>query len=192
MTRFRRRTCITLGIVIFIVCSLMMALKSLRPETAAFGSPFGLGLLPERQKATKLREDIRVKPNAQEEFKASAEVPASVKPISVEMEALPAPNSNLHAFYYTWYGNPQFDGKYIHWNHKLLKHWDGKVASNYPTGKHNPPEDIGANFYPELGPYSSRDTSVLENHMKQMRSASIGNALTHPNPSYYGKLQQIY
>ncbi|KAM9317284.1 glycoprotein endo-alpha-1,2-mannosidase [Gastrophryne carolinensis] len=174
MIRFRRRTCITLGIVLFIVCFLMTALKSLRPESAAFGNPFGLGLLPEHLKVTNLQEKFRVKPNAQEVYKPPAVVPASLKPVSVEMEELLTPNYNLHVFYYTWYGNPQFDGKYIHWNHAQLKHWDAKVASNYPTEKHNPPEDIGSNFYPELGPYSSRDISALENHMKQMRLASIG------------------
>ncbi|KAM5165505.1 glycoprotein endo-alpha-1,2-mannosidase [Mantella aurantiaca] len=174
MTRIRRRTCITLGIVILIVCSLMLALKSLRPETAAFGSPFALGLLPELQKVTVLHEKSDVKPNSQSELKSHGDVLEAQKPIDLKMESLPAPNYNLHVFYYTWYGNPQFDGKYIHWNHDLLKHWDAKIASSYPTGKHNPPEDIGANFYPELGPYSSKDPSVLESHMKQMQSAAIG------------------
>lgn len=174
MTRFRRRTCITLGIVILIVCSLMLALKSLRPETAAFGSPFALGLLPELQKVTALHEKNSVKLNVQSQQKAQADMLESQKPADLKMENLPAPNSNLHVFYYTWYGNPKFDGKYIHWNHDLLKHWDAKLAGNYPTGKHNPPEDIGANFYPELGSYSSKDPSVLEAHMKQMQSAAIG------------------
>lgn len=91
-----------------------------------------------------------------------------------EMQGFPEPNYNVHAFYYVWYGNPQFDGKYVHWDHPLLPHWDPKVASGYPTGRHQPPDDIGANFYPALGPYSSRDPSVLEEHMRQLRIADVG------------------
>lgn len=177
MTRFRRRTCITLGIVLLIVCSLMLALKSLRPETAAFGSPFALGLLPKLQKVTVLHEKSGIKTNAQSEHESQADRLDAQKPVSVKMENLPAPNDNIHAFYYTWYGNPQFDGRYLHWNHELLQHWDAKIASNYPTGKHNPPDDIGANFYPQLGPYSSKDPSVLEAHVKQMQSAAIGKCV---------------
>ncbi|XP_068087283.1 glycoprotein endo-alpha-1,2-mannosidase [Hyperolius riggenbachi] len=173
MARFRRRSCIAFGIVIFTVVFLMMALKSLRPKQTEYGSPLELGLLPAFQKADLVREESDSKPKSQEEQKPE-EFVITTRTADVKMDFLPAPNYNLHAFYYTWYGNPKFDDKYIHWNHELLKHWDTKIASNYPTGKHNPPEDIGANFYPELGPYSSRDPSVLEAHMKQMRSAAIG------------------
>ncbi|XP_075058894.1 glycoprotein endo-alpha-1,2-mannosidase [Mixophyes fleayi] len=174
MPRFRRRTCITLGIFILIVCSIMMGLKTLRPETAVFGSPFGLGLLPQFQKVTVVLKESGNKISAQEVTEAQAKAIVSPSFAVFNMGELPAPNYNIHIFYYTWYGNPQFDGKYIHWNHDLLKHWDAKIANNYQNGKHNPPEDIGANFYPELGPYSSKDPSVLEAHMKQMRSAAVG------------------
>ncbi|XP_044129546.1 glycoprotein endo-alpha-1,2-mannosidase [Bufo gargarizans] len=173
MTRFRRRTCITLAVFIFIVCAVMMGLKSLRPETSTFGNPFGLGLLPERQKGTALDKNSGSKMTSQQHTKEHEDRIPSPKPGDLDTD-LPAPNYDFHVFYYTWYGNPSFDGKYIHWNHEKLKHWDAKIASNYPTGKHNPPEDIGSNFYPELGLYSSRDPSILEAHMKQMRSAAIG------------------
>ncbi|XP_053315428.1 glycoprotein endo-alpha-1,2-mannosidase [Spea bombifrons] len=169
MLRFRRRTCITLGVFILFVCSVMMGLKTLRPESAAFGSPFGLGLLPERR----IKEsDIHVEEKTMTQTEKGVSQTLSVN--HLEMEELPSPNYDFHTFYYTWYGNPQFDGKYIHWNHPLLKHWDAKISNNFPSGVHNPPDDIGANFYPELGPYSSRDPSVVDAHMKQMRSASIG------------------
>lgn len=40
-----------------------------------------------------------------------------------------------HIFYYPWYGNPQFDGgKYYHWNHKYLQHWDKNTAARWPKG----------------------------------------------------------
>ena len=93
---------------------------------------------------------------------------------TTNVNKLPKPNYNIHAFYYPWYGNPEFDDDYYHWNHPFLPHWNKKEAKKWPTGRHEPPTDIGSNFYPELGPYSSRDPGVIENHMQQMRSAGIG------------------
>lgn len=90
---------------------------------------------------------------------------------------------DVHIFYYMWYGNPHMDGKYIHWDHILVPHWDPKIASSYPRGKHMPPEDIGSSFYPELNPYSSRDPDVLESHMEQIGASAAGtvkNANRHP------------
>lgn len=81
---------------------------------------------------------------------------------------------DVHIFYYTWYGNPHLDGKYIHWDHILVPHWDPKIASSYPRGRHMPPEDIGSSFYPELNPYSSRDPDVLESHMEQIGASAAG------------------
>lgn len=81
---------------------------------------------------------------------------------------------DVHIFYYTWYGNPHMDGKYIHWDHILVPHWDPKIASSYPRGRHMPPEDIGSSFYPELNPYSSRDPDVLESHMEQIGASAAG------------------
>lgn len=81
---------------------------------------------------------------------------------------------DVHIFYYTWYGNPLMDGKYSHWDHILVPHWDPKIASSYPRGRHMPPEDIGSSFYPELNPYSSRDPDVLESHMEQIGASAAG------------------
>lgn len=81
---------------------------------------------------------------------------------------------DVHIFYYVWYGSPHMDGKYIHWDHILVPHWDPKIASSYPRGRHMPPEDIGASFYPELNPYSSRDPDVLESHMEQIGASAAG------------------
>lgn len=36
-----------------------------------------------------------------------------------------------------------------------------------------PPDDIGADFYPLAGPYSSRDPHILQHHMKQLRMAGV-------------------
>lgn len=84
-------------------------------------------------------------------------------------------NPNVHAFYYAWFGNPGKDGEYIHWNHPYLPHWNAKISAQYPTGqRHQPPEDIGASFYPLLGPYSSLDESITRTHMLQLQQAGIG------------------
>lgn len=84
------------------------------------------------------------------------------------------PNYKVHTFYYPWYGNPQFDDNYLHWNHEYLPNWDKNDRHTYPEGRHQPPDDIGANFYPLLGCYSSRDLSVVNQHMKWIRDAGIG------------------
>ena len=81
---------------------------------------------------------------------------------------------NIHIFYYPWYGNPLIDGKYYHWNHPFLPHWNKDEAKKYQTGTHVPPDDIGANFYPQLGSYSSHDPDVIYKHMAQMHKAGVG------------------
>lgn len=83
-------------------------------------------------------------------------------------------NYDVHIFYYPWYGNPEHDGKYLHWNHPYLPHWDKIEAAKWPSGQHKPPDDIGANFYPQLGPYSSGDPVVVEDHMKQVQLSGAG------------------
>ena len=31
------------------------------------------------------------------------------------------------AFYYLWYGTPETDGAWRHWDHAVLPHWDARV-----------------------------------------------------------------
>lgn len=66
--------------------------------------------------------------------------------------------SRVQIFYYDWYGAPPMQKSFIHW----------------PQGEHVPPEDIGSNFYPMLGPYSSSDPTVLKKHMEWIRQAGVG------------------
>ena len=87
---------------------------------------------------------------------------------------LAQPNPCLHAFYYAWYGNTETDGRYMHWNHRYLPHWKETITRKYPQGRHAPPDDIGASFYPLLGCYSSKDSAVVETHMSQLRTAGVG------------------
>lgn len=85
-----------------------------------------------------------------------------------------AVNHCLHAFYYMWYGNVTTDGRYYHWNHRYLPHWQPEITQQHPQGRHEPPDDIGASFYPKLGCYSSRDPNLMTAHMHQAKEAGIG------------------
>ncbi|MEU8301126.1 hypothetical protein AB0C04_28030, partial [Micromonospora sp. NPDC048909] len=80
---------------------------------------------------------------------------------------LAATASNVHIFYYSWYGNPSVAGSYRHW----------------PQGGHTPPQDIGANFYPTLGAYDSGDPAAVRRHMAWIRDAGVG-VLVH---SWWGQ-----
>jgi len=87
----------------------------------------------------------------------------------------------VHTFYYAWYGNPEIDGDYLHWNHKVIPHWTDRrwdSVGNYPGD-----QDIGANFYPELGCYSSNDPEIVTEHMRMIRDAGIGVVVI----SWWGK-----
>ncbi|KAI6653864.1 hypothetical protein LOD99_3366 [Oopsacas minuta] len=89
----------------------------------------------------------------------------AVKPVSY----------NTHIFYYSWYGTPETDGQYYHWNHVYIPHWNSKIAHKFPSNtRHEPPDDIGANFYPSLGCYSSSDPLVISQHMSDIRNSGVG------------------
>lgn len=81
-------------------------------------------------------------------------------------------NDQVHIFYYNWYGNQENDGEYHHWNHDILPHWSDSTWDN--KGAFPGKEDIGANFYPALGCYSSNDSSTITKHMEMMVKAGVG------------------
>jgi len=60
-------------------------------------------------------------------------------------------------FYYPWYGNPKWDGSYLHWD----------------QGGHVPPYDLASSYYPARGPYSSRDPKVVAAQMHEIAAAGI-------------------
>ena len=93
---------------------------------------------------------------------------------SADPDSFGPPNYCVHIFYYPWYGTPTHDEQYLHWNHQYLPHWHQVVTNRYPKGRHKPPDDIGASFYPQLGCYSSRDYRVVQLHMKMLRQAGVG------------------
>lgn len=42
--------------------------------------------------------------------------------------------------YYLWYGTPEVDGEWRHWNHSVLPHWREDVRRRYPSdGEHTRP-----------------------------------------------------
>jgi hypothetical protein len=86
----------------------------------------------------------------------------------------------VHAAFYLWYGNPQSDGRYQHWDHEVLPHWTQSVREQYPHGadaKFRPPEDIHAPYYPARGCYSSTSTETLVSQFTEMRENGIDTAV---------------
>ena len=82
---------------------------------------------------------------------------------------------NVHTFYYAWYANPRIDGEWLHWNHEYIPNWNKQDTRILPTGTHNADkDDIGSNFFPQLGCYSSADDDVISNHMLQIKQAGVG------------------
>ncbi|MFF0647909.1 ThuA domain-containing protein [Streptomyces tendae] len=68
-------------------------------------------------------------------------------------------NQNVHLFYYPWYGSPAVNGDWRHWQ----------------QGGRTPPEDIGADLYPALGPYDSADyTRTVAQHMEWIARSGAG------------------
>ena len=88
-------------------------------------------------------------------------------------------NNRAHIFYYSWWGTPDgpLEKRYAHWNHDVLPHWTKEVNDRFKHvigTLHQPPEDLGTNFYPQGGPYSSSSPATIARHMKEIRSAGIG------------------
>jgi glycoprotein endo-alpha-1,2-mannosidase len=60
-------------------------------------------------------------------------------------------------FYYPWYGTPQRDGSYLHWD----------------QNGHVPPLDLASSYYPARGPYSSGDPAVVAAQMRDIAGAGV-------------------
>jgi hypothetical protein len=71
-------------------------------------------------------------------------------------------STNVHLFYYPWYGTPAGSGSWRHW----------------PQGGHSPPNDVGADLYPTAGAYDSGDAAVLAQHMTWVRQSGAGVIVT--------------
>jgi glycoprotein endo-alpha-1,2-mannosidase len=88
----------------------------------------------------------------------------------------------VQIFYYGWYGNLKTDGSLQHWNHEIIPHWSNPKWNN--LGHYKGGDDIGANFYPELGNYSSNDRTIIEKHMKMIKDSGVGVVVV----SWLGKI----
>lgn len=80
---------------------------------------------------------------------------------------------NTIGFYYDWYGNDELDGQMHHWAHHVVT--DPVTGKTYP-GITGTEEDLAANFYPELGRYSSQDADIIKKHMQMFKQSRIGVA----------------
>lgn len=60
-------------------------------------------------------------------------------------------------FYYPWYGTPQREGAWQHWQQR------GNV----------PPAQIASDWFPARGPYSSSDPTVIRAQMREIASAGV-------------------
>jgi glycoprotein endo-alpha-1,2-mannosidase len=83
---------------------------------------------------------------------------AATSPSPDFTQAPPPVSDRVTAFYYLWYGSLANDGAWRHWN----------------QNGHQPPDDVASQYYPERGPYSSRDPAVLAAQMADVRAAGIG------------------
>lgn len=82
----------------------------------------------------------------------------------------PALNDHTVCFYYNWYGSNSIDGNNYHWAHPVMPQNDKDTTKKFFPGN----GDIGANFYPSNGEYSSADPALIEKHMQEIESAGIG------------------
>ncbi|XP_033837224.1 glycoprotein endo-alpha-1,2-mannosidase-like protein [Periophthalmus magnuspinnatus] len=170
MARLRRKACIALFLFTLFIFGSLMGLRTLKPTDGI--SDLGLDFLPliggklDRRSVARPPTLPAAPPGQSQALNTKAALSNSGPDGAVFYD--------VHIFYSTWYGAPQMDGKYIHWDHILVPHWDPKIAASYPRGRHMPPEDIGSSFYPELGAYSSRDPAVLESHMEQIGASAAG------------------
>ena len=86
------------------------------------------------------------------------------------MESLrppPPPPPPVAIFYYPWYSAPATSGAWRHWN----------------EGGHNPPGDIGSDFYPARGAYDSSDPAVVSGQMSDIAGAGVNEIVV----SWWGR-----
>ncbi len=85
----------------------------------------------------------------------------------------------VHAAFYLWYGTPDVDGRWLHWDHATLPHWDEAVRKRHaPPGQlHAPPEEPHSPYYPARGLYSSRDNATLHAQFASLAAAGVDTAM---------------
>lgn len=120
----------------------------------AFGRPAGAPVEP-----TPIPSQVAAMPVASPTV--HQDQPAEVPPPWPEV-AGPQPAANVAAFYYPWYGNPDVDSGWMHWD----------------QNGHQPPTDIASDYFPMLGTYSSMDPMIIAQHFAWLRQAGVGVIVT--------------
>lgn len=85
------------------------------------------------------------------------------------------PSTRVHIFYDISYGNPEINGKWKLWNEIYLSNTnisDESVRSQEKIKK--PPLNIGSNYFPQLGCYSSNDPLIMKTHLKEIYDTGVG------------------
>jgi hypothetical protein len=77
------------------------------------------------------------------------------------------PSARVGIFYYPWFGTPQRDGSYSHWQ-------QGGTA---------PPANLASSFYPARGVYSSADAVVVATQMREIAATGVGTLIV----SWWGR-----
>jgi hypothetical protein len=77
------------------------------------------------------------------------------------------PSASVGIFYYPWFGTPQRDGGYSHWQ-------QGGTA---------PPANLASSFYPARGAYSSADAVVVAAQMREIAATGVGTVIV----SWWGR-----
>ena len=70
-------------------------------------------------------------------------------------------------FYYPWYATYASDGALLHWG----------------EGAHSPPDEIGSDYYPQRGVYSSTDDAVVDAQMLDIAQTGVDTVIT----SWWGR-----
>jgi hypothetical protein len=73
----------------------------------------------------------------------------------------PLHGTAVATFFYPWYASAAHDGAWRHWD----------------EGGHTPPDDVGSDYYPMRGAYSSSDPAVLDSQMGDLQASGIGEAV---------------
>lgn len=83
----------------------------------------------------------------------------------------------VHAAFYLWYGNPESDGRWLHWDHKVLPHWDPQIDRQYPKFHWRPPDEHHSPFRPQRGLFSARDNETLKEQFADLAAAGVDSAM---------------
>ena len=97
---------------------------------------------------------------------ASSAWPTSALPHELDPGST-SPSARVGIFYYPWFGTPQRDGRYLHWQ----------------QGGMRPPFQVASSYFPARGLYSSSDTLVVDAQMREIAGAGVGTVIT----SWWGR-----